>query len=76
MSNSTLKITQESADKFTLHNLNRNEGIWIQVENFDIRINRTDEGIIVDLYAHGEDNCDESIAGTSAHDNDTLPEED
>lgn len=42
---------------------------WLTVKNFSIRIQGTDEGVVVDVYALGHEN-DDTIASTYAFDTD------
>ena len=44
------------------------EGMWVTVKGFSIRIHTTDEGVVVDIYANGRENED-AIAATHAFDN-------
>jgi len=49
-------------------------GAWLSVKGFSVRVLATDEGVVADIYARG-DEMSESIAGTWAHDNDLLTEQ-
>jgi hypothetical protein len=42
------------------------EGVWIRVNNLDVHVRRTDEGVVVDLYP-GDQPDTESLASTYAH---------
>ncbi len=42
------------------------EGVWIRVNNLDVHLRRTDEGVVVDLYP-GDQPDTESLASTYAH---------
>ena len=43
---------------------------------FDIQINKTDEGIVIDVFScNPEDNADECIASTYAFDQEVMTEE-
>lgn len=39
--------------------------VWIAVDNISVYVNRTDEGVVVDLYPNGHE-TDEPIATTYA----------
>lgn len=43
------------------------ESTWIGVKDFSIYIVKTDEGVVVDIYARGYEDC-ESLASTYAFD--------
>lgn len=45
-----IHIEQRGECEYQVHNLSRGEGVWIQVENFDVKLRRTDTGLIVDVY--------------------------
>jgi hypothetical protein len=47
---------------------------WLGIKGFSVRVQATDEGVVADIFARG-DEMSESIAGTWAHDNDLLAEE-
>lgn len=47
---------------------------WITVDNISVYIVRTDEGVVVDLYAKGRES-DESLAGTWALNQEAEPGE-
>jgi len=48
---------------------------WFKVKNFSIRIQSTDEGVVVDLYPYlGK--MEEPVASTWAFDSDVEPEDD
>jgi hypothetical protein len=34
------------------------DGTWIGVKNFSVHIIKTDEGVVVDIYARGYEDCD------------------
>ena len=68
----TKKELPAEADIFQVHNLARNEGIWLQVENFDLRIKRTDEGISVSIYDVDVEADLELLSECCAFDNDTI----
>lgn len=40
---------------------------WFEVKNFAIRIQSTDEGVVVDIYRNGKE-CEDAIASTYAFD--------
>ena len=42
------------------------DGAWVRIENIDVRIRRTDEGVVVDLYPANQPNL-EPVASTYAH---------
>ena len=44
------------------------EGMWLTVKGFSIRIHATDEGVVVDIYANGREDED-VLATTYAFDN-------
>lgn len=43
------------------------ESTWIGVKDFSVYIVKTDEGVVVDIYARGYEDC-ESLASTYAFD--------
>ena len=43
------------------------DSTWISVKDFSIYIKKTDEGVVVDIYARGYEDCN-SIASTYAFD--------
>lgn len=45
----------------------RADSTWIGVKDFSIYIKKTDEGVVVDIYARGYEDC-ESLASTYAFD--------
>lgn len=53
------------------------ESTWISVKDFSIYIKKTDEGVVVDVYARGYEDCN-SIASTYAFDSEAkeMQEED
>lgn len=58
---------------FQLHNLERNEAVHLQVENFEVRIKRTDEGVILTVFDIDiDDGNDDGLASCHAFDNDTV----
>ena len=65
-------IERRSEFEYQVVNLPRNEAMWIQVENFDLQVKRTDEGIVVDLYDFDDQDRFESLASLSAFDSDTI----
>lgn len=48
-------IKQSDHGEFSLAGLARNESVWLRVENFDLSIKRTDEGIVVNVHTFTED---------------------
>lgn len=64
-------IEQRTAFEFQVHNLLRNEDIYLQVENFDVRIKRTDVGIVVEIYDMDDPYREEALSSTFAFDTDT-----
>ena len=48
--------------------------VWVGVDGFSVYIQRTDEGVVVDIYAKARE-MDEAIASTWAHVNDLEQEE-
>ena len=44
------------------------EDTWVEVKEFSIHIIRTDEGVVVDVYAKGYEDCN-AIASAYAFDN-------
>lgn len=65
-------ITQKSEHEFQVNSLKRNEAVWLQVENFDLYIKRTDEGIVVDIYDFYEKEREKVLASTYVFDNETA----
>jgi hypothetical protein len=56
--------------------LAKNESLWLTVANASLHINRTDEGIVVDIWPKGREN-DDPVASTYAFDSELdLPTED
>jgi len=47
------------------------EGMWLTVKGFSIRIRTTNEGVTVDIYAYGREHED-AIAGAYAFDADVI----
>lgn len=45
------------------------ESTWIGVKDFSIYIKKTDEGVVVDVYARGYEDC-EALTSTYAFDAD------
>ena len=43
------------------------DSTWVGVKDFSIYIKKTDEGVVVDIYARGYEDCD-SLASTYAFD--------
>lgn len=43
------------------------ESTWITIKNFSVYVVKTDEGIVVDIYAKGCEDCD-TLASTYAFD--------
>lgn len=43
------------------------ESTWVGVKDFSIYIKKTDEGVVVDIYARGYEDC-EALASTYAFD--------
>lgn len=74
MTREPIHITPQQDDEhdFQVHNLPRNEAIWLQVENFDLYIKRTDEGIVVDIYDADIEAPLESLNSAHAFDADTI----
>ena len=44
---------------------------WVGVKNFSVYIKKTDEGVSVDIYARGAEDCD-ALAGCYAFDADAI----
>lgn len=65
-------IEQRSESEFQVNDLKRNEAIHMRVENFDLHIKRTDEGIVVDIYDFQDELNGESLGSTYAFDSETL----
>lgn len=40
----------------------RNEGVWIRMRNISVKLNQTDEGVVVDMYASGAEDQDSSAS--------------
>lgn len=72
MTHEHINIEQHNEFKYQVHNLPRSVAIWIQVENFDLQIKRTDEGIVVDIFDMDDEDRGESLASTYAFDTDTM----
>lgn len=67
-SNAKPLITAESvANGDYVAALERNESLWLTVGLASLHIKRTDEGVVVDLYAKGAED-EESVASTYAFD--------
>jgi hypothetical protein len=47
------------------------EGMWLTVKCFSIRVHTKNEGVIVDIYVNGREDED-PIAGAYAFDNDCM----
>jgi hypothetical protein len=47
------------------------QNTWIGVKNFSVNIAKTDEGVVVDIYAKGYEDCD-CLASCYAFDMDAL----
>lgn len=63
-------------DEFEVQGLERNESLWLRVENFDLLIKRTDEGIVVDVFAFKENgDYGEALSSTYAYDGETTSDE-
>lgn len=69
--NAPIHIEQRNAYEYQVHNLPRNEGVYVQVENFDVLLKRTDEGLVVDVFDMDDDAREDTIATTYAFDSDT-----
>ncbi len=67
-----IHIEQRNEYEYQVHNLPRNEGIWIQVKNFDVRILRTDEGIVLEAFDVDALIREEPLSSAYAFDNDTA----
>ena len=67
-----IEIEQREEHEYQVHNLPRNEAIWLQIENFDLHIKRTDEGLAVDIFDTDDLDRSESLSGTYAFDSDTA----
>lgn len=65
------KITQQESHEFTCEGLPRNEAVWLRVDNFDVQIKRTDEGLVIDVFDYADEAREESLASTYAFDCDT-----
>ena len=50
-------------------------GVWIGAGRIAVHVIRTHEGVLVDLYKNGSE-MEDSLAGTSLHENDVLDEDD
>lgn len=63
---------------FQAHNLPCNETLMLEIENFEIGIRRTDEGIVVDIFDMDEEVRESSVALASTHafNSDTLSYQD
>lgn len=66
-------LRQDTDEEYTL--LDPHERVWITVGNHSICIHKADEGVIVDMYAHGREDGD-SIASAYVLDSEVEPEED
>lgn len=66
-----IEITQMDRYEFICRNLPRNEAIDLTIENFDLHIKRTDEGIVVDIFDTLDEERVDSMGSTYAFDNDT-----
>lgn len=67
-----ITIEHRNSNEYTLHNLPRNDGIWLRVENFDVNIKRTDEGLVVDLYDASDEADGDPMGSAYAFDADTM----
>ena len=47
---------------------------WVTVGPYSVLLNRTDEGIVIDVYPLGREDGD-TVATTWAHDNDLIEEQ-
>lgn len=67
-----INIHQANEHEYQVNNLPRNEAIWLQVENFDLYIKRTDGGIEVEIHDTDSKKRKESIDNAFAFDSDTT----
>lgn len=56
-------------------NLERNQSVWLGVADASLYIKRTDEGIVVDIYAKGAEDG-ECLASTYVFDSELTPDVD
>lgn len=70
----SIRIEQKNQYEYQVHNLPRNEGVWIRVENFDVQLKRTDEGLAVDIFGFHDEQREESLASTYAFDSEAEEE--
>lgn len=66
-----IHIEQRTEYEYQVHNLKRNENVWIQIENFDIKLKRTDEGLVVDVFDMDDELREEPISTLHAFDEET-----
>lgn len=64
-------IEAHNEQEYQVHNLPRNEGVWVQIENFDVYLRRTDDGLVVDVFDFDDDVREDTIATTYAFDCET-----
>lgn len=67
-----IHIEARNEREYRVHNLPRNEGVWIQVENFDVYLKRTDEGLAVDVFDFDVEGREDALATTYVFDSDTM----
>lgn len=67
-----ISISAKNPNEYTVENLPRGEGIWLRVENFDVKVKRTDEGLVIDVYDASDEINGDAIASAYAFDTDTL----
>lgn len=72
---SEISISKLEHHEFTIDNLPRGEGISLRVENFDVRITRTDEGVVVDVYDANDELNGDTLASAYAFDAETLSDQ-
>lgn len=62
----TLTKDDDSDSDYTLND----NGVWITVKGFSVHLTKTDEGVLVDIYAKN-DEMSEAIASTYALDSES-----
>ncbi len=68
MTNESLDLIRAPGDRYIVEGLDRNQSMWVQIGHFDVRLGRTDEGLVVDIYPAGSGDF-EPLGSTYAFDN-------
>lgn len=63
-------LAEESESDYILNG----ESVWITVKGFSVLVKKTDEGVVVDIFAKGKEN-DDCITSTYAFDDEIGEDE-